>query len=292
MSIGRSGFAARSPDVEVAVAVALEQGLPLQRPEILHHGSSVIARLAPGGPVARVGDLTAVVRDVATHYMREVAIASWLATAGAPVVAPWDPAGPFERNGCIVTFWHDAPTTEPPPGGVAGETLRRCHDALHDYDGELPPLGLLLEEAGRIVRLLDLSSNDRALIERALRRVVEAIEAAALPVQPLHGDAGMGNVLGAGVWNDWEDCCVGPIAWDLASLVTTARILRTGRARAEAALAAYGDAPGRDALELFIRARGIQTLAWSLLTSQRAREPRERTARRLDWLRRQEWARG
>ncbi|HEV3229706.1 MAG TPA: phosphotransferase [Solirubrobacteraceae bacterium] len=288
MSASRSGVSSRSADLEAALAVARDQGVVAGSPELLHEGSSVIVRLAPGGPVARVGGLTAAVRDLAQHYAREVAIAAWLHRLGAPVVAPWDPAGPFERDGRMVTFWCEAPEGPLPPGPAAGDALRRCHHALRAYDEHLPPVTFLLEEAGRVVRGLGLASDDRALIEKALRSATEAIEAASLPAQPLHGDAGMGNVLGEGLWNDWEDCCVGPIAWDLGCLVSTARILGTDRARAEAALAAYGDAPGLDSLELFVRARGAQTLAWSALTEQRGHRPRERTQRRLEWLRGQE----
>ena len=54
------------------------------------------------------------------------------------------------------------------------------------------------------------------------------------PVQPLHGDAHLGNVLGGPLWNDWEDTCLGPVGWDAACLLAG----RHGRERQEAAYAA------------------------------------------------------
>lgn len=69
--------------------------------------------LARGGPVARVGGLKAIVRDLTPHYAREVAIAGWLAGAGAPAVAPWDLVGPFERRGRVVTFCQTHSVQEP-----------------------------------------------------------------------------------------------------------------------------------------------------------------------------------
>jgi hypothetical protein len=44
--------------------------------------SNVVARLAPGGPFARVGGLTAEVRDVREHFAREIVLTRHLAAAG------------------------------------------------------------------------------------------------------------------------------------------------------------------------------------------------------------------
>jgi hypothetical protein len=122
-------------------------------------------RLAVGGPVARVAGLTAALREIRGHYRRDVRLARWLTDACAPVVGPWQPAGPFERDGQIVTFWAEAQTGDPPAGEVAGRALRRCHDALRAYDGELPSLSLLFDEARSILslgnaRLLGLEQSD------------------------------------------------------------------------------------------------------------------------------------
>jgi hypothetical protein len=47
-----------------------------------------------------------------------------------------------------------------------------------------------------------------------------------LPVQAIHGDASISNLLPAGkglLWNDLEDVCVGPVEWDAAGIVASVR---------------------------------------------------------------------
>jgi hypothetical protein len=60
-----------------------------------------------------VAGLTAAVRNNRAHRTREVAVARALAAAGAPVVAPFAPAGPHEHDGRLITLWALA------PGGLA-----------------------------------------------------------------------------------------------------------------------------------------------------------------------------
>jgi hypothetical protein len=59
------------------------------------------------------------------------------------------------------------------------------------------------------------------------------------------------------VWADLEDCCAGPVEWDLACLV------RAAGPDGPRVLAAYGpDAPTMDDLAPFLAARGLQTVVW------------------------------
>ena len=78
------------------------------------------------------------------------------------------------------------------------------------------------------------------------------------PVQPLHGDAHLGNVLGGKLWNDWEDTCLGPVGWDAACLLAG----RYGRERQEAAYAASRLSLDPGELELWIEARSLQMRVW------------------------------
>lgn len=227
--------------------------------------------LAPGGPVARIGGLTTRVRDVREHFAREVDLARFLAAAGAPAVRPAEPAGPHERDGMVITFWELVPDGPEPGGPQLGAALRECHEALHDYRGALPPLRALLDEAAEVARMA-LDGDDRALVVDGLARVTEALPDGG---QAVHGDAGLLNVLPGPVWNDWEDACVAAVDWDLASLVTTRRVLDYDRERAEAALAAAGGEPD----PLYIEARALQTAAWSALAGS------ANLGRRLEWLR-------
>jgi hypothetical protein len=227
--------------------------------------------LARDGPVARVGGLTARVREVREHFGREVDLARFLAAAGAPVVCPVEPAGPHERDGRVLTLWELVPDGPEPAGPALGAALRECHDALRGYRGALPPLRSLLDEAADVARMA-LHGADRALVVDGLARVTDALPAGG---QPLHGDAGLLNVLPGPRWNDWEDACVGPVDWDLASLVTTGRVLDRDRERAEGALRAAGGQPD----PLFVEARALQTAAWSALAGS------PNLDRRLAWLR-------
>jgi hypothetical protein len=254
-----------------AAAVARDLGLHVDRPRVLADRSNTMVLLAPGGPVARVGGLTTRVREVREHFSREVDLARFLAAAGAPAVRPFEPAGPHELDGRVLTLWELVPDGPGPGGTELGAALRACHEVLRGYRAELPPLRALLEEAGEVTRRA-LGGEDRRLVLHRLARVTEELPDGG---QPLHGDAGLLNVLPGPVWNDWEDACVGAVDWDLACLVTTRRVLDYDRERAEAALAAAGGEPD----PLYVEARALQTAAWSALAGS------ANLGRRLEWLR-------
>jgi thiamine kinase-like enzyme len=94
-----------------------------------------------------------------------------------------------------------------------------------------------------------------------------------LPAQALHGDVSMSNLLrtddGRLVWNDLEDVCAGPRAWDVAGLVASARARGHSAKFTEELLAAYGD-PGVDGLETFLEAHALYAVVWSLWRERRA----------------------
>ena len=232
--------------------------------------SNEIVRLSPG-LVARASGLVAEVRDVRAHFEREVAVARHL--RGCPIVNPYEPAGPHERGGRVITLWEEAPPGRPDDGAAVGRALRACHERLASFAGDLPPLGALLDEAAAL---------SPELAPR-IARCAEALDA--LPAQPLHGDAGVGNVLAGPLWNDWEDCCRGPVIWDVASLVARPRVMDTDVELAEAALAAYGSGvPGYELLDVAIEARVLQGTAWSALSVARGIADPENLRKRRAWL--------
>lgn len=271
-----------------AVTVAQQHGVPVRDPSIVAVGSNVIVRLAPEGPIARVAGLTAQARNATEWFGREVAIARVLHLRGAPVVAPFEPAGPHTHDGHIVTLWALADGERDTDGARAGRALADCHGALLGGRTklDLPPLTILLAEADSIAGRTRLAADEERLVRGALERCETAIAQTGLPDQPLHGDAGLGNVLG-GLWNDWEDACYGPVAWDLACLVATARATGERQEIAEAALAAHGG----ELLDVFVLARVAQTAAWSAFTLAQAGRDSGRLTQRLDWLRGESLAR-
>ena len=80
------------------------------------------------------------------------------------------------------------------------------------------------------------------------------------PIQPLHGDAHLNNVLG-GRWNDWEDTSLGPVGWDAACLMAGRRDAADQRAAYDAA-GLHLD-PGE--LSLWVEARRLQIEVWLAL---------------------------
>jgi hypothetical protein len=273
----------RERAVSAAVAAARGHGVEVREPIVLSDRSNLIVGLAPARVVARVATSTADVRPSGARdwLSRDVALATRLAAAGADVVRPASipPPGPHMADGLAMTFWevveHDA--SRPPSPAEAGEALRRLHRALDDIRGGLPPFPALLDECDALIERLRL--REAAALHSLLQEVRSA--AAVLPSRPLHGDASRSNLLRtpAGLlWTDFEDCCMGPVEWDLACLALSA-----GQDGADA-LAAYG--LRRDhRLDPFLEARRLQGALWTALLAERHPGLRERAEQRLGRLR-------
>jgi hypothetical protein len=253
--------------------VAAVHGLEVGEARVLSDRSNVLVALSPAPVVARVATSTADARAGGARdwLARDVAMAGWLTERGAAVVPPADelPAGPHMDGGLAITFWRKV---EPDPSSPAspreaGEALRALHEALEGFPGELPPFAGLLDECGRLVERLVRGAAPPPNVERiaaALDRIRSAIDSAGLPPRPLHGDGSRSNLLRtpAGLlWTDFEDCCMGPVEWDLACLAFSTR------PDAAAALEAYG-AP-EAALDAFLEARRLQGALWTALLSER-----------------------
>lgn len=182
--------------------------------------------LAPAPVVARVATGTSAIRRGNASLSRELAVARYLADVGAPVVPPSAElaAGPHDREGLVLSFSEHVEEIDAPPEPMrAGQGLRHCHEALADFDGDLPRLGLLDDAEAIIERLADYKSldDDAVLLRELALRVRSSLERLGLLKQTVHGDAHVGNVIttAAGpLWNDWEDTCQAPVAWDLGCL--------------------------------------------------------------------------
>ncbi len=205
--------------VAASVACARSVGLSVDHPEVIAEGYSVRVRLHPTPVVSRVVTLGTELRGHPRPWLeREVAVGRFLSRSPVDVVAPWDAPGPYLVEGVDVSLWR---WVEHGPGTVSGTDfgtmLGELHAALASYDADLPPLvGPLTDIATALAR-----SDDRVL-HRAAEQLVPL--ALGWPRRPLHGDAHTGNVLmtPAGPrWTDFEDVCVGPVEWDLASMTVT-----------------------------------------------------------------------
>ncbi len=249
--------------VAVAVAVARAQGLRVDEPVVLAEGYSVRVHVAPAPVVVRVPTLAAQSRPPIRPWLeRELAVASWLVAAGAPVIPPADEVdpGPHEHDGAVVSLWRFVeldPMAMPSPQ-TFGAALGELHEVLAGYPGELPllagpaadiPYGLDRAEAEGLLGVADL-----AVARRAQERLAVALAEPSGFLRPLHGDAHTGNLLvardGRLLWNDWEDVCCGPVEWDLASMTV-----------GPAAVAAYPGDLDPERLAIYRDVRRLQVLA-------------------------------
>lgn len=271
------------PAVAAAVAVAREHGLRPAETVVLAERSNVLVHLRPAPVVARVAATTALLRpDALSWFAREVAVSGFLAGRGVGVVPPSGelPPGPHEHQGLAVSFWTYVPRgpVHVPSAAEAGRALRELHRALRGFPDELPYLAPFLIEAPRLLdgleRAGELPAADLVRLREAHERLAARLGDRPRPVQALHGDAHLRNLLataGGLLWSDFEDTCAGPVEWDLACFC-----LQTPWGR-EAALAAYGgDAPGLEELAPWIAARELQGLIWVLAMSRRLPELRPR----------------
>ena len=79
-----------------------------------------------------------------------------------------------------------------------------------------------------------------------------------------HGDVSVGNLLKTQrgpVWIDFEDVCAGPVAWDVAGLVASARSRGHDARYADELLTGYGD-PGVEDLQPFLDAHLLYETIW------------------------------
>ncbi|GLY66829.1 phosphotransferase [Amycolatopsis taiwanensis] len=240
-----------------AVAVGRRLGLPHDDPQVLATKANVLVRMGP--VVARVPATTLLARaDTAQRLACDVILSTFLADRGAPVVAPWEDPGPHFANGLPVTLW---PFTRHDPGhrftpAEVAAALAELHGPLREFPGELPT-GPVTE----VRRWLDRLDGDVPVAR--LREILDGLVLEG-PVQALHGDAHVGNLLATPAgprWLDFEDTCRGPLGWDLACLALS------GRVDGRAAVAAYpGEMPD---LAPFLTLRSLLAVCWRFVVARR-----------------------
>lgn len=261
----RTAVTARA--VAAATRVAESHGVRVTEPAVLAERYAVRVHLRPAPLVARVSTFTALLRQPIDAWLaRELDVTRFLHGRGAPVVPPSEllPAGPHLEDGFAISFWsYVAPVSdETPAPEVAGRMLAELHAALRDYRGELPLLAPPLNDIPRGLARLDgmpevLSASDVSMLRRVGDRLLPAVEDATSLLQPLHGDAHVYNLIPSArglLWNDFEDTCKAPVAWDLTTLSDPENQM----------LAAYPGAPSAETLDSFRRVRLLHAAVWVL----------------------------
>src|SRR3954452_19142562 len=296
--------AGQASSLAAAQAVAREYGVACDEAVRIAAGSNVVVHLKPAPVVARVMTGTAVLHEDPERWLaREVAVAAFLAERTDLVVAPSDilPPGPHEHDGFWMTLWkfvpHDAQAPPPEPREL-GRSLRGLHAALADFRGDLAPLSEIRDWLERLLAALrpspPLTQRDIDLLRFELDALTPAVFESSLSAQALHGDASISNLLRTDrglVWNDLEDVCAGPIAWDVAGLVASARARGHSAKFVDELLAAYGE-PGVDGLETFLAAHALYDVVWQAFEARRRPRAMKRAAASLALLRERRAGRG
>ena len=262
--------------VKAAVAVAAEHGLRSDDPVVLRDAWHVLVHLRPLPLVARVSSGRRYPEGPSEDdVIREMAVASHAARAGAAVVPPSDllDPGPHRHGGHVVAFWQYAgPAREVEPV-AAGEALRAIHEALADYEDELPSLHT--DDLMAITGRLEPSADVEFLRELGLRQPAGRAQA-------IHGDAHLANCLPGPLWHDFETACRGPREFDLAALTLSDEVREDVASRI--ALEAYGDHDA-DVLEECLPVYAAWIYASFMVALPRRPELGPVLAQRLQWLR-------
>ncbi len=283
-------FTLSAAAVRAAINVAAGLGVTRAEPVVLADGANVIVHLAPSPVVAKVAASTAEVRpDTAAWLQRELDVASFLAGAGIPVLEPSPeiPATTYRGDGHVMSFWRylrsagDARPSE----ATVGSMLRDLHAALRSYPGrggsggedEMPVLAPLNDIPAFLARpQTRLTASEAAAVAAAYARLTAELGRTSWTGQPLHGDAGLGNLMTADtgwVWHDFEDTCYGPVTWDLAA--------STARLGASCILAAYGEPVEEGQLAVCEQLRRLHLTVWYGLYAERFPDLRPRAAELL-----------
>jgi hypothetical protein len=262
--------------VRAAIAVAAEHGLRSDDPVVLRDAWHVLVHLRPLPVVARVSSgLPYPDGPPEEDVIRELAVASHAARAGAAVVPPSDllDPGPHRHGGHVVAFWQYVGAPREVEPVAAGEALREIHEALADFEGELPSLHT--DDLAAITDRLEPSADVEFLRELGLRQPAGGVQA-------IHGDAHLANCMPGPLWHDFETACRGPREFDLAALRLSDDVRNDDPSRI--ALEAYGDHDA-DLLEECLPVYAAWIYASFMVALPRRPELGPVLQQRLAWLR-------
>jgi Ser/Thr protein kinase RdoA (MazF antagonist) len=264
--------------VSAAIKVAAGLGITSADPVVLADGANVIVHLQPSPVVAKVAASTPEVRpDSAAWLQRELDVATFLTEAGAPVLPPSPEiaATTHVGDGHVMSFWRylRSASAEPADEATIGAMLRDLHAVLRTYPGIVSELAPLADIPAYLTRpQTRVSAGQAAALAAAYARLTAELDLTS-PGQPLHGDAGPGNLMAADtgwVWNDFEDTCSGPVTWDVAASTANPR---RDRARI---LAAYGTDVDAGQLAVCEQLRRLHLTVWYGLYAERFPDLRAR----------------
>ena len=216
-------------ELSAASKAAVEAGLGVVEPEVLHLGNHTSARLSPWPIVARIASGTSF--DFSHESLaRELQVASHLAAWDAPAVRPTTELapGPYVGDDCAVTLWQfveGRAVAARDDEFRAAASLRLVHSALAKLDTDLPSFITKVESCESILsdpfEAPRLAQTDRLFLKERYASFRDQLSEVKGAWQPLHGDTHLGNVLigeAGAIWMDLEAACLGPREWDVVNL--------------------------------------------------------------------------
>jgi hypothetical protein len=269
--------------------LARRLGLPHDELVVLSHRGNLLVQLTPAPVVARVATLTGCWRlDPMAWLAREVAVASFVAERGGPVVPPAADAGPYLQDGLAISLWqHVEARDEAPSPADVGTALGRLHRAARDCPADLGGLHPATDQITDGLTVLERS----AVVDAATLAMLRTLHAEALADLGgaggehivLHGDAHHGNLLGADgwLWIDLEETGRGPAAWDLATMVRYYEAVDVRAALRAYAAETHTAVPAAADLAPFRRVRDIEAAVWALGVAQSYRARYRGAAQKL-----------
>jgi len=216
-------------ELSAAAEAAVEAGLGVVQPEVLHLGNHTSARLSPWPIVARIASGTSF--DFSHGSLaRELQVACHLAAWDAPTVRPTTDLapGPYVDEDCAITLWQfveGRTVATRDDEFMAAASLRLVHSALAKLDADLPSFITKVESCESILsdpsEAPSLAESDRLFLKERYTSSRDQLSAVKGAWQPLHGDTHLGNVLigdSGAIWMDLEAACIGPREWDVVNL--------------------------------------------------------------------------
>lgn len=260
--------------------VAADNELPSEL-RILSERWNTVAQLGDSGVIAKAATLASLAKNDPVHwFQQEVAVCEALSARGAPVQTPYSNQTFLPGNADVpVTLWHV----------VQGEMGAATEQQLVDSLAEIHRLGRDLKlnqpwfatitshfpdifDAFRDRNVVDATTVQQ--MDARYQHLMDRVTELDLDDAFIHGDAQRKNAIASdngAVWIDFEECSIGPVAWDLACLAMHARF------DVDRILDRYAEISGTDripnrAITTMQELRDLEAMTW-MLAIQEEREP-------------------
>ncbi len=276
--------------IGAAIEAAAAAGIDAAGAQPIRSAGSILVDLPAAGLIARVER-----PDALDHARRQVDVARFCASRGAPVVrVAGPPDQPIALPGGVVMFLERLPSVSAPlTAREHGALLRELHDTTREPPaGSAPPFDpfRLLWEWLEKASVPGLEHDLEEVARRAAAlsaRWEEIVARDPLGEALIHGDPHVDNVIVTAdgpVLVDLESSGVGPASWDLAVLAVGVRRYGTPRDSWQELLSAYGAEPAGPSFDAMCAVYELEVIAWAAASGDRAPRLAAEARLRLDVL--------